>query len=150
MIKTFLLVLLIALASGLQSGACQVCGKIKKCDSSLFGDYNIDPIFNSIASQLSLSDYPLSLDKSQSNSQITYTFCWPNHTYLATVDLATRAFKVIEATQSKIVESAQSSLGIRTEGLVATDSDLVTRIDGDIRKKYFSGENVKCVSIKPV
>lgn len=151
--KGFLLVLLISCAFGQQKIACQVCQRVKQCDQSLLSDGNIDLIYNSIIQQLSITDYPLRIECVKTSAEATYTFSWSADVYQAIVDLKTRDYKVIKAQQNpafQSVESVQNALGVRESSILQTNENIIARIDQDIRGKYCSNVNVKCVSILPV
>ncbi len=96
MTKALLCLLLVALAVAQQPVAnCKVCSRAKQCDSFLFADPNIDPIYNSISSQLAITADPTSISRSQDGTKAYYTFVWTPRSFLATVDLTTRAFTVV-------------------------------------------------------
>jgi hypothetical protein len=139
------------------SQQCQVCAQVKQCDSSLFNDANIDPIYNSLIQQIQIQGYPTAITRLQDKTNSNYTFTWPSRVFLATVNLNTRAYTVVETTPASSsttttanVEAEQSALGIRGDSLVNNQSELIARIDSDIRKKYSYGSDVKCLSITPV
>ena len=150
--KGFLLLLLISCSYCQQKIVCQVCQRVNQCDQSLLYDANIDPIYNSMAQQLPISQYPLKIECVKSSTEATYTFSWANEVYQAIVDLNTRAYKVIKSDQNsavKAVEGVQNALGVRDSSILQTNENIIARIDQDIRVKYFSNVNVKCISIVP-
>jgi hypothetical protein len=104
----------------------------------LLSDPNIDPIYNSIVKQLSISDYPNAISKDQNEKEIIYVFTWSSKTYQATVDKATRSFKVVDQSPSNPLENLQLSLGLRKNDIFGNQVELITRIDKDIKNKYFA------------
>lgn len=150
--KGFLLLLLVSCCFTQQQIVCKVCQQVSQCDESLLYDGNIDLIYNSMAQQLPISNYPVKIECVKTSTEATYTFSWVNDVYQAIVDIKTRAYKVIKSDQNnavKAVEGVQNALGVRDSSILQTNENIIARIDQDIRAKYFSNINVKCVSIVP-
>lgn len=67
MIKVLLLLLSITLALSQQASDCKICPYVKQCDSSLFTDPYVDPLYESIIKSVNISrnNYPNHISKVQ-------------------------------------------------------------------------------------
>lgn len=140
------LLCLTALAYSQGKQACQICLKVPGCSSELLADPYVDPIHAAIIKQVYYAEAPTSIKKSIIGNQINYAFSWPNQNYIAIVDTITKEFKVVVKNEASEIEDKQKNLGVRTEDPISastvTEADIVSKVDSDIRKKYFSGEKV--------
>lgn len=75
-----------------------MCSRVKQCDPVLFEDADIDPIFNALVQQLDLKEYPDVISRTQDAKNAYYSFAWPGRFFLATVDLQTGSFFIVENT----------------------------------------------------
>jgi len=89
------LVCLVALTLSQTAPACQICLKVPSCPKELFADTFVDPLYSSIIKQVNLTNSPSALSKTSTSEQSNYTFTWPGQSFLAIVNLNTRAFKIM-------------------------------------------------------
>ncbi len=112
--KKILILLLLALVAATQAAPkCGICQKVPNCPKELFNDGFVDPIFNFIVQQVSISSSPTEIKRQASQTQANYTFVWSSQAYLAVVDLSTNKFKVMAIQQPQEVVGTQNNLGLR-------------------------------------